>query len=135
MCKICLSRCPLVSWAFSLPSYLQDKIRSLERQALLTISPVHKGTPTDALAVIHDVTPLRFKAQELAYSADDRISRVLHPQWDGKGDQGLGHLAHIRKEKPVQDLPMDYTDKDNWSNRNSFFDPFSSILLTLAQWT
>ena len=92
-------------WAHKLNKTTQTTLQNLERQALLLISPVHRGTPTAALQIIHQSKPLHLQALETAGS--------------GLGLNGSkGHLLSLASRKP--NIPVSTPETilvQNWTNK------------------
>ena len=98
-------------WAGNITKTNADKLKRLNRLALLGFSHVHKGTPTASLEIIYDVPPIHLVALELGFSATDRILKASRVSWSGIGTRKKGHLLALQEKKP--DLPPGASDLDN----------------------
>ena len=78
-----------VVWAKAvrkLPQKDKDKLRSLQRLALVQIASVRRSTPTSALEFIYNVPPLDIHIWELAQKTATRIN--INPRWYSSGEKG-----------------------------------------------
>ena len=103
-------------WAGNITKTNAEKLKRLNRLALLGFSKVHKGTPTASLETIYDVPPIHLVAMELGFSATDRILKATKVSWSGVGPRKKGHLLAIQERKP--DLPNGASDLDNTFTHN-----------------
>ena len=105
-------------WVKHIGPDLIAKLKRLNRLAMLGMGHCHKGTPTAALELLLEVPPIHLAAEELAFSASDRIQRAMVSVWDGIGSTGRkGHLRALHDSKPTVDgdePQLDYTIQTNW---------------------
>ena len=104
-------------WAKKVTMRQKLILNQINRLALLGIAPVHRGTPTAGLEVIYGIPPLHLKARELALSIYGRVTSVLRPCWDGRGQKDQkGHLRLLFEEREslVPETKTDICLKTNW---------------------
>ena len=66
-----------VVWANKAQSqHMKDKLKKLQRLALLSIAPVRKSTPTAALEILYDVVPLHLFVKEQALKTFVLLSKL-----------------------------------------------------------
>ena len=69
---------------------VKERLKSLQRLALIQIAGVRRSTPTSALELIYNVPPLDIHIEELALKTAVRIN--IKPNWFPSGAKGHQHL-------------------------------------------
>ena len=75
---------------------IQAKLLTLDRLALISCAQVKPSTPTRALQIIYDLTPLRIFIQEQAMLTVIRNGPVLEPYWRGTGPNKRFNTSHLQ---------------------------------------
>ena len=94
-----------VVWAKALKQKYIDKLKSLQRLALVQIANVRRSTPTSSLELIYNIPPLDLHILEVARKAYLRIG--LEPDW--VPNKYSGHRHQIYKSLPadIRGIKMD----------------------------
>ena len=100
-----------VVWANKAQSqYMKEKLKKLQRLALLSIAPVRKSTPTAALELLYDVKPLHLFVKEHALKTLVRIG-TTSPNWTPTGTRGHQHILMDSFQKIVKNCKIDNLTK------------------------
>ena len=86
---------------------VQDKLRSIQRFAMMMIAPVRHSSPTRAMEIIYNITPLHLHIKYLAISTLVRIDAGV--TWLSPL-QTKGHIEYASKHLPAE-LKHGITDK------------------------
>ena len=98
-----------VVWANGLKRGDLQKIKKIQRLALLSISQPLRSTPTAGLEAMMGWIPLDLHAIELGLNTYIRNSEIVRPTWDGIGNKHkfIGHLG-LWKKMTESILPPGY---------------------------
>lgn len=95
---------------------VQQKLSTLQRMGLLSITPVRRGTPTATLEVLYNIPPLHLLLHQRAEMTYLRLGSLQDAQWTASHQPAItrgrmpkrpkrknvrrGHLSHIRRNLP-----------------------------------
>ena len=95
---------------------IREKLSSLQRMGLLSITPVRRGTPTASLELLYNIPPLHILLRERAEMTFLRLGSLQQTHWIASHQPQIkrgklpkkprprlerrGHLAHIRRDLP-----------------------------------
>jgi ribonuclease HI len=123
----------LLYWIFvyghSVTKTQMNKMKSLQRQALMQLGNFRKGTPGDGLDIIFNVTPIDLFIEEEILKARTRLSGKLDYNWKGKAfGKKHGHIKmadELSAKTNFGPVQLDKIEKEIIWNRNFTVDKSS----------
>ena len=88
---------------------VKKKLDSVQRLGLLSIAPVRRSTPTQALEIIYDIKPLDLHVKEMAMKANIRLNL---PTFYGHGRYNAAMIPNDIKAAKVDTIP---TTRLSWT--------------------
>ena len=116
--------CPMLTygslvWARAVTRpHIKKELYKLQRLGLLSIANVRKSTPTRALEIIYNITPLHLQIVEKARMAFLRLGELQRVEWTSVYHDRLqrrGHIAELRESLPeieVDDMITPIPNRD-----------------------
>ena len=86
-----------MTWAHAIESEdVITQLRRVNRQAMNTIVKVPRSTPTQAMELILDITPLHLRIKKEGLSTYIRLKSQLHLRWEGVYSNLTYSVSHLR---------------------------------------
>ena len=100
-------------WGHSInKKFILEKLRKLNRLAAITITPIHRSTPTKGLEVMFDLMPLELLIEQTALGAKQRLNELVKYDWRGSNKTGtiLGHIRHWENREEALNIRQTVND-------------------------
>ena len=108
---------------------IRSKLNKLQRLALTSIAPVRRSTPTAALEILYNISPIPLSITEKAQQTFLRLGQLQNVNWTHSYynrwrtaefcNKRRGHLTNIRLSLPTITLDDDMTPLANFDRRYS----------------
>ena len=85
-----------VIWAHSITSTMAERLRSLNRLALSTLTMFPRSSPTQAIELLTDTVPLHLWLEKEALCSYIRLFKLLPLDWSGKSKNKTRNTSHRR---------------------------------------